>query len=226
MQSLGRQHFGLRLRSASARIWASFSFVGLALATLFFAASLSPSLLPRNFLVQGLLSGFALAVGYGVGVFFVWLWRYLEIPIPRERTQRLSKWITSATVAIVTVSFLWRATVWQNSIRQLMEMEPVPTAYPWRVALIAVATGVVLVAVGRGLALCWRWVHDKISVVVPRRGSYVLSTLVVVVALFLLANDVIGRLALNAADALFVRLDQIVEDDVEQPDDPAASGSA
>jgi uncharacterized membrane protein len=69
-------------------------------------------------------------------------------------------------------------------------------------------------------------VHDKISVVVPRRVSYVLSTLVVVVALFLLANDVIGRLALNAADALFVRLDQIVEDDVEQPDDPAASGSA
>ena len=70
-----------------ARFWASFSFVGLAVATLFFAASLTPSLLPRNFVVQGVLSGFALAVGYGVGVFFVWIWLYLEIPQPRDRVQ-------------------------------------------------------------------------------------------------------------------------------------------
>ena len=35
----------------------------------FFAASVTPSLLPREFIVQGIESGFALAIGYGVGVF-------------------------------------------------------------------------------------------------------------------------------------------------------------
>lgn len=35
----------------------SFSFVGLMMAGLFFAASVTPSLLPRTYVVQGILSG-------------------------------------------------------------------------------------------------------------------------------------------------------------------------
>src|SRR5688572_4415123 len=99
-----------RSRSWLARYWASFSYVGLAVATLFFAASLTPSLLPRNFLVQGVLSGFALAVGYGLGVFLVWLWLYLEIPRFSDKMQLISKRITTAVVALVVVGFLWRET--------------------------------------------------------------------------------------------------------------------
>lgn len=217
---------GPRLQAAQTRFCASFSYVGLAVAALFFAGSLSPSLLPRNFVVQGLLSGFALAVGYGVGVLLVWLWLFLEIPRPSDKRQRIARWITTVTVALVAVSFLWRATVWQNSIRQLMEMEPVSTAYPWRIALIAVVTGTLLLVVGRAFRFCWHWVHDKISSVVPRRVSYVLSTLVVLVGLILIANNVIARLALNVADAIFVRLDQVIDDGVEQPPDASDSGSA
>ena len=51
------------------RLWHLFSTVGLLVGTLFFAASLTPSLNPRSVLVQGVLSGFCLAAGYGVGVF-------------------------------------------------------------------------------------------------------------------------------------------------------------
>jgi len=44
------------------------STVVLLLGTLFFALSLTPSLLPRPNLMQGLISGFALVFGYGIGV--------------------------------------------------------------------------------------------------------------------------------------------------------------
>jgi hypothetical protein len=44
-------------------LWHSLSAGGLLLATLFFAASLTPTLLPRTFLTQGLLSGCSLAAG-------------------------------------------------------------------------------------------------------------------------------------------------------------------
>lgn len=215
-----------RLQDWAERYWSSFSFVGLAGATLFFAASLTPSLLPRHFAVQGILSGFALAVGYGVGVLCMWLWQYLGIPEPGDKTQRVGKWITSLAVAIVAITFLWRATIWQNSIRELMEMEPVETAYPWRVALIAVFAGLLLVALTRGIGCVWRFVHDRFSAVVPQRVSYVVSTLLVIIVLVLLANNVLARLALNAADEAFLRLDQIVDDGIEQPADQAASGSA
>jgi uncharacterized membrane protein len=216
----------LFLRSWPARFWASFSYVGLAVATLFFAVSLTPSLLPRHYAVQGLLSGFALAAGYGVGVSFVWLWLQLEIPRPNDKTQRMSKWVTGICVAIVVAVFLWRATIWQNSIRKLMEMEPVETAYPWRVALIALLIGVVLVALARGLRNLWRYIDRKISLVVPRRVSHVVSTVLVVTALVLVVNKVFARLMLNAADAIFLEIDMAVDEDVQQPADATASGSA
>lgn len=216
----------MSIRALLGRFWASFSFVGLAFATLFFAASLTPSLLPRHYTVQGLESGFALAAGYGVGVFIVWLWLYLEIPKPSDKVQRASKWITSIVVALVVALFLWRTSIWQNSIRSLMEMEPVATAYPWRLAAIALLTGVLLVGLARGVGLLWRFVDRKINLVVPRRISYAVSTIVVIVGLFLITNHVIARLALNIADDMFLKLDEAVDDGLQPPADPAASGSA
>jgi uncharacterized membrane protein len=216
----------LQLPPFLVRFWASFSFVGLAVASLFFAVSLTPSLLPRHFAVQGILSGFAIAVGYGLGVFLNWLWRYLQIPQPNAKVQRIAMWTATIVVLCVTGVFLWRDSIWQNSIRQRMEMEPVESAYPYWVTLIALATGFVLVVAVRGLRNLWCYVDRKISTVVPPRVSHVVTTAVVVVGLILIANDVVGRLALNAADQMFLRLDQIVDDGIEQPSDPTASGSA
>jgi uncharacterized membrane protein len=57
------------LRIFLGSFWGPVSYVAIAFATFFFDASLTPSLLPRHFAVQGLLSGIALAVGYGAGAF-------------------------------------------------------------------------------------------------------------------------------------------------------------
>jgi uncharacterized membrane protein len=215
----------LRFRSWLAWYWSTFSYVGLAVATLFFAASLTPSLLPRTFLVQGILSGFALGVGYGLGVLLVWTWLYLEIPKFSDKVQRVSKWITSVVVAIIAVLFLWRETTWQNSIRHLMELEPLAPEYPWRVALIAVLTSILLVALARGLIAIGQSIDRRITRVCPPRVAHTLSAIAVVVGVFLIVNDVVGRLALYAADAVFLRLDKAIDEGVEQPTDPNACGS-
>src|ERR1700744_6365967 len=65
----------------------SLSGVGLVLGALFFAASLTPTLIPRNYLTQGVLAGACFAIGYGAGVFWRWLWHYLELPEPSPRTR-------------------------------------------------------------------------------------------------------------------------------------------
>ena len=44
-------------------------FVGIAFGALFFCLSLTPSLLPRDWLFQGLIGGLNAAIGYGIGVF-------------------------------------------------------------------------------------------------------------------------------------------------------------
>lgn len=216
----------MSLQSLLGRLWGSFSYIGLVFAAVFFSTSLSPSLLPRIYYVQGLLSGLALAVGYGIGVVFVWLWLYLELPKPSTKLERIAKRLTTVGVALIAGFFLWRATIWQNSIRDLMEMEPLASAYPWRVALIAILFGILLIAGVRMLWKIYTYVDGKFNRVLPRRVSYVVSTLVVGALLLSIVDGLLIKQALDAADAIFLQLDGATDDGVEQPTDPMAAGSA
>jgi len=203
----------------------TFSYIGLLVGTLFFSASLSPSLIPRNFLVQGLLSGTTLTVGYGLGVFAVWIWHYLELPEPSNRLRRVIGRLLTLGVAIFTCIFLWRATIWQNSIRELMGMEPLTSVYPLRVGLISISIAVFLVTCTRLFGRVQNLIAGKLHRIVPRRISFVLSVAVVVVVLFSLAEGVFVKYVLRVADAGFAELDEHIEEGIHQPVEPMASGS-
>lgn len=215
----------MSLRAWPSRYWKSFSFVGLVFATLFFSASVTPSLLPRNYMVQGLLSGFALAVGYGIGICAVLLYQFLEFPEPTDRIQRISKRLTTVVVALIFVGFLRQLTFWQNSIRQLMEMEPLVSAYPYRTALIAVLFGTFLIAAARFFLNSCSFVSKKLNRFLPRRISIAFSVTIVGFTLLFLVNGVLARALLNAADAFFLRIDGLIDEGAEQPTDAMASGS-
>lgn len=222
---IGGEALELSWKTWPRRYWTSFSFVGLIFAAIFFAASLSPSLLPRIYLVQGLLSALALAIGYGVGVSLESLWRYLELPEFGETSQRVAKWTTTVAATIIAVVFLWRATVWQNSIRELMELDHVATAYPFRVILIALICGAFLIAATRIFWASCRFVERKLASILPRRVAYVFSIVIVASLLTLIATGVLARGALSAADSFFLQLDKLVDEEIQQPTDELATGS-
>ena len=111
------------------------AFIGL----LFFAASLTPSLLPRSDLVQGLLSGICAASGYLVGTMLNWLWRYLELPNPSNSKLPILKALLVAAV-VFSGAFLWKAVEWQNSIRVLWKMDALDSADPFALAGVALVT--------------------------------------------------------------------------------------
>ncbi|MGI9263276.1 MAG: alpha/beta hydrolase [Gammaproteobacteria bacterium] len=207
------------------RSWASFSFVGLVLAALFFAGSLSPSLIPRNYLTQGLLSGVASIAGYGIGVLLVWTWRYLQLPELHGTILRVARLVLTLAAALTVGFFLWRMTVWQNSIRAVMDMEPVTNAHPWAVGAIAVVLAIALVVSIRFPI----WVGVRVAALlgrhVPERLSIVLSTLIVGIVLVSLIDGVLIRMAVRLADEFFEELDELVDEGIKQPKNPLASGS-
>lgn len=206
--------------------WNSFSFIGLVVATLFFALSVTPSLLPRPYFVQGILSGFAIAVGYSLGVGGVLLYQFLELKNPSEEVQRRSKWVTSIAVAIVFVVFSRQMTFWQNSIRELMEMPPVETAYPYRMGIIAIVSGAILILLSRGVIYLARLFSNWLRRVVPRRIAIVLGSGLVGLLLLIVANDLVAHRLLDAADAFFLNADMLVDDGVEQPTEEFITGSS
>ena len=167
-----------------------------------------------------------MAVGYGLGICMAWLWRYMELPPPAAAVGRVIKRSTAVGVALIAVLSLWRATVWQDSIRELMEMPPLESAYAPYVVLIAMAFGALLVGFVVIVRKVWRLVDRQLKRVVPRRVSHVLSALVVGTLLLMIANRIVVQRALNAADAVFLEIDGRVDEGIEQPADVRASGSA
>ena len=205
--------------------WNSFSFVGLVIAAIFFAASVTPSLLPRTYYVQGILSGFAISVGYSLGVALVLLYQFLELPNPSSRIERPAKVLSSIAVAIAVISSLRHMAFWQDSIRELMDMPLLEDIYLYRTAAIALLFGAFLIAgtrlVIRTCGIVSRWLNR----VLPRRVSIVLSTLLVGFLLFLAANGIVVRGLLGTADSFFLKTDAFVDEGIEQPTNEFASGS-
>jgi uncharacterized membrane protein len=70
-------------------VGSAYTFTGTAVGLVFLWFSMTPSLLPRGPLFQGLVSGLSGATGYCLGVFAVWLVRYMRSqdsspPAPRR----------------------------------------------------------------------------------------------------------------------------------------------
>lgn len=207
------------------KYWQSFSFIGLVFAALFFSASVTPSLLPRPYFVQGLLSGFAIAIGYGLGVSLLLLYQFLEFKNPSERIQTISKQVTSVAVAVLFIVSLWKMAYWQNSIRELMNLPALETAYPYRMAFIALVMGTILIAFMRFMILSCRWLSEWLNRLMPRRVSIVISFFVVAIVVIFVSNDIIARTLLDAADRFFLHADELIDDGVERPQDALMAGS-
>lgn len=208
------------------KFWSSLSLIGMLLGTLFFAASLTPSLVPRPFLIQGVLSGACFAIGYGIGVFLFWLWNYLQLPKPKGRISTIIK-ITAMAVTIITAMvFLWHAADGQNSIRSLMGLEKVESAHPLKTGLIALITFVILIALARLFQLIYRSSSRWLDRYIPPRLSRFTGFLVAAVIFSMAINGVLFRFGLHVMDSSYRQFDALMEAEVPQPQDPLKSGSA
>jgi uncharacterized membrane protein len=205
--------------------WRHLSDAGLVLGTLFFIASLTPTLIPRTALAQGLLSGVCFAAGYAIGIMLGWLWDYLELPVPRRGAGRLVHIVVAGLCLIAAAVLLFRADHWQNSVRQLMGLPPVTGIRALEIAALSVATFLVLVVLGRLFLRLIRLVAGVTGRILPRRLAHVLGVAVAVLLFWSIANGVFFRAAMRVADASFREADSLIPPDSRPPEDPLKTGS-
>src|SRR6187200_564670 len=93
-----------------------YTMPGLVGALVFVCLSLSPSLLPRTGVIQGLVCGITGAIGYGVGVLVAWVWRAFADRDPRP-TRRRSWKILAAVAAACLICATALGRYWQGQLR-------------------------------------------------------------------------------------------------------------
>ena len=198
---------------------------GIVLGALFFAASLTPTLIPRNYLTQGVLAGTCFAIGYAIGIFWRWLWHYLELPEPSERLRSTTNALVAITSLVVVIAFLWRDAEWQDSIRAAMSLPPLETAHPLKVSAIAFITFMVLLVLARLFGLVTRFLSSRIRLFIPRKVANVIGVLVAGLLFWSIANNLLVRTAFRALDSSFREFDALLEPERSQPTAPEKTGS-
>ena len=117
------------------------NFAGFAVGCFFFCTSLTPSLLPRPWLYQGLIGGIAFILGYGVGLGASWLGRKIFRREPSAKTKDLA-WLLLAVTAPVAIGiYLVKSFGWQNNIRQLIGEQPTTARNYWGVLAVSFLLG-------------------------------------------------------------------------------------
>ena len=121
-------------------------FTGMAFGALFFCMSLTPSLLPRDWLFQGLIGGINAAIGYGIGVFIAKMARRFILAGRRWWPPSLA--VSSALKTLTVVGALTAcllmmipAAGWQRQVSAVMGMEGPSTVGYLRTLVISVAVG-------------------------------------------------------------------------------------
>jgi len=207
-------------------LFRQFSTVGLLLGTLFFAFSLTPSLLPRDFLVQGVISGLSFTAGYALGVVGHALWAYLELPHPRDRVELGIKAFATVVCTVIAGTFLWQASEWQSTVRGLMNMPPAEGVQPIKVAAIALMLFLVLIVLAWLFRRTFQFLSRRLQRFVPPRVSHVIGVAAALVLFWSVINGVIFSATLRALDNSYQQLDVLIQDDLAPPEDDFKAGSA
>jgi uncharacterized membrane protein len=207
-------------------------FVGVAFGALFFCLSLTPSLLPRDWLFQGLIGGLTAAIGYGIGTFLAKMVRRFVLRRrkwwpPSKRVRHVLKTVIVAASATACVLMVIPAAAWQRQVSAVMGMEGPNTLGYMRTLIIAVLVGGVCVGAARVLLdliktmarlFIRRWhLHDETALFI--------GTAIVVVLAITLINGVLIRGFLAGANRVFQPQNTTTRAGIVQPRQPERSGS-
>lgn len=201
------------------------TFGGTTIALLFLAASLTPSLVPRHWAFQGLVTGIVTAAGYGLGTLGSTVARRVRrTPLPGPSVR--AAWLALAVLAPVSLGLLTaRAITWQQHLHRLMDMpEPAPAGYVAAV-LLGLLLAIVLVLVGRGLAHAARRVRDWTARWLPPVVARFVGVLLVGLFVVGLLDGLVSQVLFDAADEAFRLSDQTIDEDVARPTSALRSGS-
>ncbi|BBZ03068.1 membrane protein [Mycolicibacterium chitae] len=205
--------------------WARhYTFFGTAVGLAFVFLSLTPSLLPRGPLFQGLVSGGAGAAGYLIGVFAVWLVRYMR---GKDTSPTAPGWAWLALLIVgvagmVGMQFLFQH--WQDDVRDLMGVPHLRWYNYPQAALLAVIVLFILVEIGQLVRRLVLFLIRQLERVAPPRVSGVIAVGLVVALSIALLNGVVARVAMDWLNSTFAAVNDEDSPDNAPPTTPMRSG--
>jgi uncharacterized membrane protein len=201
-----------------------YTFTGTAVGLIFIWFSMTPSLLPRTSLFQGLVSGVSGAIGYGLGVFGVWLVRYMR---SKDSSPPAPVWAWKALVPVGVIGMVVMAIrfhVWQDDVRDLMGVEHLQWYdYP-EAAILSVVVLFTFVEIGQLIRRLVIFLVGQVDRVAPFRVSATIVVVLLVTLTITLLNGVVVKFTMNKLNNTFNSVNEEGKTETEAPKSRLRSG--
>lgn len=185
-------------------------------AVLLFWASLTPSLLPRSPVYQGVVAAAAGLLGYGLGSLLGWIVRSCGGRLRGHSGQRACLVVGIAAV-VATVVMLTAYLRWENRLRDLVGLDRIGIGSLLRMLLGGLVVFVGLLAVARGLKAAGRLLGRFVGRFLPPRVATVTGGLVVALVAYVLVTGVATNRLLESLDATYMTANDEFSTDVPHP---------
>ncbi|WP_223423913.1 alpha/beta hydrolase [Tateyamaria pelophila] len=204
----------------------NFSVPCLMLGLLFFAASLTPSLIPRGPVVQGVLGGIVIGVGYLVGQIVGLFWKAADLPHLQGKLALAFRLVMGSAVLAFAGWTMTSSLEWQNELRGKMGLEPTDALHLVKIVSIATGTFAVALLGGALIAAFFRFVRSKLNRIMPERRANVFGVVTVAVILFVVTRDGVFDHIFQSLDASYEAAQELFDTAPPLPTQPNQAGSA
>jgi uncharacterized membrane protein len=201
-----------------------YTFTGTALGLLFVLLSMTPSLLPRGPMFQGIVSGAAGAIGYGLGVFGVWLARFMQ---SRQTSPPAPRWAWPVLVvggAVALVSGVFYFHYWQDHVRDLMGVPRLQWYNYLQAAVLSIVVLFAFVEIGQLIGKLVRFLVRQLNRIAPPRVSFVAVVTVILAISIALLNGIVVRGAMDVLNKTFSRVNDELDPNHPAPTTTLRSG--
>jgi len=201
-----------------------YTFTGTALGLLFVLLSMTPSLLPRGPMFQGIVSGAAGAIGYGLGVFGVWLARFMQ---SRQTSPPAPRWAWPVLVAggaVALASGVFYFHYWQDHVRDLMGVPRLQWYNYLQAAVLSIVVLFAFVEIGQLIGKLVRFLVRQLDRIAPPRVSFVAVVTVILAISIALLNGIVVRGAMDVLNKTFSRVNDELDPNHPAPTTTLRSG--
>ncbi len=218
-ESPGRLRRGLRWV-----FWRHLPFGGLVGALILFSISLTPSLLPRPWYLQGLLSGVTALVGFGIGSAISALIRFFGVSEPSAQFKRWAWRLLLLASLLIGGVFVYLGAQWDKAVRDLMG-SPQQTVLEWGYMVIAALVfGYLFLVISRLFRALGLGIGLLLDRVMPRRIAMIIGS---GIAVFLVVGFLSGFVfdsMVYAVNGLFSVVNEGTPEGITEPTSTLKSG--
>ena len=201
------------------------SLVGTAVGLLPIGMTVTPSLLPRTWVMQGVITGICVAIAYGLGVLVAWAVRKLTKWEPSVRVRRMAWLLVLVAAAAVLAAAVLVGTSWQNDVRSLVHEASVSPVLFVRAIPVGIIVVLVLLLVGRSLRAAARGLAHLLRRRLPRWAALSIGGVIVAVAVAVALFGAFKAFERITND-IYANVNTTTAPGVVQPTSSARSGSS